>query len=425
MPTATATQNPSGSSEQLWTTNYILVCVTSLVYSFGFQFLLPVLPLYMKSFGGTDSDVGLIFGAYSVAGLASRMVAGWGIDRFGRKALFIIASLINLVGMPLYIIAASVYGLASLRLFHGLAIGVLTTVVPVLVADLVPSSRRGEGLGYYGLAQSLASAVGPGIAVWLIAVQGLPLTGFNLLFTACTIIATLNLFIVLFVRETRPPQHGLKAWPRFKWSMVFNMAAVPLMITLCFVTFAQGAVMSFVSLYLSTDNPANVGVYFMVSAITMIISRPVIGSLSDRMDRRYMIIPLLITCAIGVSIFAVSPSLPAAIAAAIVWGIGFGSLNPTLLAYAVDLVKPSERGAALATVQSALDIGIGIGSMLLAYVAQIAGYRVMFGVASASCALGLIYFLYYMRTTPRQTPASVAEKSGAPDSSKASTSTAE
>lgn len=382
--------------ERLWSANYSLVCVTTLIYSLGFQFLLPILPMYMKSFGGTDADVGLIFGTYSVAGLTSRMIAGWGIDRYGRKSLLVIASLINLIGMPIYIVAASVPGLAFLRLFHGLAIGVLTTVVPVLVADLVPSSRRGEGLGYYGLAQSVASAIGPGLAIGLISAKGFPLVGFPLLFASCTVIASINMVIVLFVRETRA-KHTLAAWPKFSWSMVFNRAALPLMTTLVFVTFAQGSVMSFVALYLATDNPGNVSIYFLVSAITMLISRPVVGSLSDRIDRRFVIIPLMVCCAVGVGIFAISPSLPAAIAAGIVWGIGFGSLNSTLLALAVDIVKPHERGAALATVQSALDIGMGIGSMGLAMVAQAAGYHVMFGVASVSCTLGLIYFLTYVR----------------------------
>ncbi|HEX9075161.1 MAG TPA: MFS transporter [Anaerolineae bacterium] len=425
MSIGTAKQNPTGApGGRLWTRNFSLVCVTALVYSLGFQFLLPILPMYMKSFGGTDSDVGLIFGTYSVAGLTSRMVAGWGIDRFGRKSLLVIAAFINFVGMPLYIIAASVPGLAFLRLFHGLAIGILTTVVPVLVADLVPPARRGEGLGYYGLAQSVSSAIGPGIAIWLIAAKGFPLAGFTLLFAACTIIGALTLLLALFVHETRSPQHTLAAWPKFRWSMVFNRSALPLMTTLCFVTFAQGSVMSFAALYLATDNPANVSIYFMVSAITMLISRPVVGSISDRVNRRYVIIPLIACCAIGVSIFAISPSLPAAIAAGIVWGTGFGSLNATLLALAVDMVKPTERGAALATVQSALDIGMGIGSMGLAYVAQIAGYHVMFGVASLSCVLGLSYFLYYMRTS-RRPAIIVAENASAVDAHEVSTSTAE
>lgn len=418
MSSNTATRNTASPlpSARLWTINYTLVCISAIVYGLGNQFLLPILPLYMKSFGGTDADVGLIFGTFSISGLASRLVAGWAIDRFGRKATLIVGTLIFLAGMPLYAMASTVSSLALLRLFHGLSAGTLTTVVPVLVADLVPASRRGEGLGYYGLSQSIASAIGPGIAVWLFASKGLPMEGFPLLFAACTIIGIVDFGIIMFVKETKAPKSATAAHPKFKWSMVINRAAIPLLITLCFVMFANGAMMSFVSLYLSTDNPSNVGLYFLISAVTMFISRPVVGSISDRINRRVVIIPLLILCAMGVGVYAISPTLPFVIAAAIIWGIGFGSINPTILAFAVDLVKPNERGAALATVQAALDIGNGIGSMVLAAVAQAAGYHFMFGVASFSCVLGLIYFLFYMRTTPYQKAAGVVAE--APSSMK-------
>jgi MFS family permease len=184
----------------------------------------------------------------------------------------------------------------------------------------------------------------------------------------------------------------------------FCPAAVPPAIAVVFSAFAAGAVNSFVPLYFAATSAQIIPVFFLVIAIVMTVTRPFVGRLSDRIERRRLVIPLFALCGTGVAALAISPSLPVAIAVAVTYGFGFGSIMPTLIAIVVDKVKPGERGAALATFMAAIDIGISLGSIVGGTIAQSYGLPAVFLVAAGSCACGIVYFLsMYGRMGPAAT----------------------
>ncbi len=384
--------------ESLFTREFVLVCLISLASYTGFQFLLPTLPLYMKSLGGQDSEIGLILGIYSVSVLAARFIAGRAIDGWGRRWLLMVGALLYLIAMLLYNVTTTVQSILLLRLFHGLGFGLVTTAAWALAAELAPPSRRGEALGYFGNFSSVAMALGPGIALWLISAEGFPLSGFPLLFAACALVGALGLALTFLVGESRRSPQGQPASTKTRAvDGLFSRAAVPFAIAMFFGAFATGAILSFVPIHLSTESTQNVPVFFFVYALSMTVSRPFIGMASDRIDRRAVPAPLMAVCAAGVAILALSPGLPAAVVSAIVCGVGFGSLQPTLLVLVVEATDARERGAALATFMSSVDVGIAVGSTALGMVAQVAGYRWVFLIACGMVLLGLLYFLIYQR----------------------------
>ena len=389
--------------ERLFGKDFVLVCLVSLASYMGFQFLLPTLPLYMKSLGGQDSEIGLILGIYSISVLAARFVVGRSLDTRGGKSLLVIGAFLYLIAMLLYNVATTVPAILLLRLFHGLGFGMVTTAAWALAAHLAPASRRGEALGYFSNFSSVAMALGPGIALWIVSAAGLPLSGFPMLFAACVTVAVLGLLVAPFVSETRRlPEGELELAQTHTSGSLVSRDAIPFAIPMFFASFATGAIFSFVPIYLSTENSQNVSIFFFSYAIVMTVSRPFIGMLTDRVARHAVAIPLMAICAAGVGILSISPGLPVVIGSAIICGIGFGSLQPTLLALVVDLTHPRERGAALATFMSSIDIGIAVGSMVLGLVAQVAGYSSVFSISGIVIVLGLVYFVVYARSPPRR-----------------------
>ncbi len=384
--------------EKLFGKDFLLACLTTFSVGMGAHLLLPIVPLYVKGFGGSDADVGVILGIFPISALCARLLVGRVLDLWSRKWPLVAGGLLFFVLMPLYNVAASVPSILLLRLSQGFGFGIVSTATTVVAADVAPVRRRGEAMGYFGLAQPGSIAIAPGIALWLMGLPDLPLHGFPLVFFTCSVVAGILVLFALSIGETRRPAEGRPAASRGRgMSGFFSKNALPVTIAMGFASVALGAVMSFAPLYLSADGAGNVGVFFLVYASMMAVSRPIGGALSDRIDRNQLVAPLMVVCAAGLGILSLSPSLSVVIVAATVFGLGVGSLNSTLLALAVDVVKPQERGAALAMFQSSLDLGIATGSMVLGLVAQAAGYPALFLTAAGFDLLGLVYFLAYRR----------------------------
>lgn len=397
-----AGKKPALQREPIFTRDFLLVCLVSFGSYMAMQFLLPTLPLYVKGLGGRDTDIGLLLGVYSLAALGSRFVAGPLLDLWGRKRPLVAGSFLYLVAMLLYSATTTVPSVILLRVFHGFGFGIVTTACAALAADLAPSQRRGEAIGYYGNFSSVAMATGPGIALWLIEAPGFPLSGFPLLFLAGDAVALLAILFVLPLGGThRPAKKQSATVGGVNLTNLFSRDALPIAFAMLFGAFTMGAILSFVPIYLSTENARNVPFFFLVYATVMAASRPFVGRLADRRDRRVVAIPLMMLCVGGVSVFAVAPSLTVALVSAVLFGVGYGSLHPVLMALVVDVVKPRERGAAMGTFMASIDVGIGVGSMTLGLVAQSYGYPSVFLVAGAVGLLGLVYFLLYYRLSPR------------------------
>jgi MFS family permease len=329
-----------------------------------------------------------------MAALASRMVAGRAMDIFGRKVPLAIGTVVFFIATPFYLVTTAIAPFMLVRLIHGLGFGIIHTGGSAIAADLAPEKRRGEAMGYFANANSIAMAVGPAIAVTLMSIQGLPLDGFQLVFVGCILLALVGLVSALLIRVGRAPAAKLSAG-KTNWSIAsfFCPAAVPPALAVIFSAFAAGAVNSFVPVYFAATSPQIIPVFFLVIAIVMTVTRPFLGRLSDRIERRRLLVPLFALCGAGMATLSVSPTLPVAIGVALVYGIGFGSIMPTLIAIVVDRVKPGERVAALATFMAAIDIGISLGSVVGGMIAQNFGLQTVFLGAGASCVLGIVYTL--------------------------------
>lgn len=388
------------SRQGLWSTDFSLLYLTSLASFLGFQVLVPTLPLFLKGLGGQDAEVGLLLGIFSGAALAARLLVGRALDQWGRKRPLVVGVLLVLVAMLLYYLTTSIPLLMLSRCFHGIGFGIVTTAGPAIGADVAPRSRRGEAMGFLGNAQSIATGVGPVLGLWLLGAGPLPLHGFSLLFAVCGAVAGLQLLSALAIGESNQSE-AVDSAPKGRSSDFFSRRALPTAIVMFFAAFAFGAVLSYAPIYLSAESTQTLSIFFLVNAVVTTVALPICGTLADRVGRQAVAVPLMIIWPVGVATLAISPTLPVAIVSGVLGGLGFGALMPTLTAHVMDVVKPEERGAAMATFMAAVDIGIAAGSMLLGIVVQVSGFPAMFLGASGVAALGLIAFLANSRPTNR------------------------
>ncbi len=374
----------------LWTRDFILVCLYALIIFISFQMLMPTIPVYVKNLGGSDFMVGLVAGVFTVSALALRPWIGLSLDRYGRKPIWLIGTVVFLLAVLGYMWALTIPLLALIRVIHGVGWGAVTTSSATAIADIVPLPRRGEGMGYFGLGATLGMVIGPAVGFFVINDFG-----FNTLFLSCAALAVVALLIAT---GTRLPAVNLSA-KNTKPALLEPTALLP-SLTMMFITIAYGGIVTFIALYGFEHGILNVGFFFTIYAITVMVIRPGCGSLYDRRGPRIVVIPGMILLALGTFVLAQAGSVAGFAAAAVICGLGMGATHPTLQAMAVAKCPPNRRGAASATFSSAFDLGIGIGAVALGSTVQFIGYQGMYVLCGVVVLIGLA--VYTITSAPSQ-----------------------
>lgn len=377
---------------KLWTKNFVLIIITNLITFFGFQMLTPTLPLYVEKLGGSQTEAGFVIGIFAISAVVIRPIAGRGLDLYGRKGIFIIGLGVFLISALAYNWVPTVLSLLILRFIHGFGWGASSTAAGTIASDIIPRKRLAEGMGYFGIAGDIAMAVGPALGLFLTSSRGFPTLFFS---SAAAILIAMVLAFLITLRPDNPVagevNHGVR--PAYFEKTAFRPSLV-----MFFVTMTFGAIVSFLALYASQLGISNVGLFFTLYALALMISRPLFGRLADKRDNDIIIVSGMLAIFAALIILsqarAVGHPYQMLLLAAVVYGLGFGAVQPSLQAMAVRNISFNRRGAANATFFSAFDLGIGLGSALWGVIAEQSGYNVMYFAASFSalCALGCYMF---------------------------------
>jgi MFS family permease len=377
-------------SSRLFTPRFFLICAfTFTVFLSGFM-LFPTGPFHVLDLGGTKFTAGLFLGFLTYASALSAPFTGALADRFGKRRILVIASA-TLVAVSLLYAASPTYTvLLALVPIHGLFWSGLLSASAAYLVDNIPASRRAEGLAYWGLATVAAIAVAPPVAFWLYEYGWL---------WVCVASAIFNLVMagIAFTLEDQPKERKGDGQPGFvEWRVLW------VSLTLFLFSFGYGGVTSFVALYAQESGAASKSAYFTALAIIIIVTRPILGILADRIGHKKVFIPCLGFMAVGLGLLVPGGSLPWLMASAIVFGVGLGSALPVYSAYVMLRVSTARRGAAFGGIIAAFDTGIGTGSMTLGYVIEAADYATAFGIAACLAALALPYFVVTERRLLRR-----------------------
>ncbi|WP_025092722.1 MFS transporter [Bacillus safensis] len=372
---------------RLWTKSFILVTLSMFFLFTSFYMLYPTLPLYIIEIGGNEAHAGLAMGIFMISAVLCRPFVGALIDRYGRKSFLIGGILLFAITMFSYELATGIVVLILLRFIHGITWGISTTSVMTTVTDLIPIKRRGEGLGWSGMAMTLAMAIGPMIGVWI--VDDL---SFQLLFIIGAFLAICSLVLSLcakvpFIASSSQESRQL---------VFFEKSVLPLAVTTFLVFISYGGITTFIPLYASTID-FNSGTFFLIYAFTLIIIRPLAGKLADRFSEITVIAPSLCITILALIILANVPNSTGIIIASILYGIGFGSVQPALQAATIKLVAPERIGIANASFSTATDLGIGLGAMVLGVISQFTSFQSLFNISAASVLFSLIIFFINLK----------------------------
>ncbi|MEW6297833.1 MAG: MFS transporter [Thermodesulfobacteriota bacterium] len=382
LPLQEGTPPLQATQEALFTRDFLLLCLSTFLFSGSMFLLFAVLPIFVvQELNGLESQVGLIMGAFAVSAVLARPASGRIVDRWSRKAGLSLGSLIYCVAPALYTQVTSVPVMLGLRFFHGIGIAVYTTAGSVLVADLAPPSRRGEAMGYYGMALNLSMAIGPALGAALIG----PI-GFAGLFWLSAALALASLLLTQLIHEPRR-SHSHRHPPTDPPPLFSRAAVFPGFIALC-MTVTFGAVVSFLPLFVRAHHLGNPGLFFTIYSVVVIATRPLAGRWSDRFGRSAIIIPGMFMLAISMIILAHSTSMAGLVWTAILQGLGFGGVHPSIMALVVDRSTIHDRGPALATLMAAFDIGVGLSAIGLGIVLEHTNFTVMYLCAAGVAFIG-------------------------------------
>ncbi|KKM11701.1 MFS transporter [Clostridiales bacterium PH28_bin88] len=372
--------------QPLWTKNFLLICVANLMVFTSFYFLLPTLPVFVTEvLKGDESNVGYIIGILSLTAVLVRPLAGFLLDAVGRRKILFFALITFAMAVGAYNYVTSLGLLFMLRALHGISWGFTTTGAGTVAADVVPLARRGEGLGYYGLSNTLAMAVGPSLGLYI-----LGSTGFASLFTAGFIIAVIGFLSILGI--SYPEVKEVKEKHRVSFESFFEPKVFSLSGIMFFVAIVYGGIVSFITLYGKEIGIQNAGVYFLVYALILLFIRPYAGRNFDH-NGPLKIMPVgFAALALSFVLLFLAQGYFLFIASAVAMGVGFGIVQPTSIAMAINRVAPFRRGAANGTIFSAFDLGIGLGSIFLGFLSSKVGLPYMYLISGLIVLVPMVMF---------------------------------
>lgn len=396
--------------DKLFTFSFVVACIGNFLLFMGFYMLLPVLPLYLiDKFAATKGEVGIVLACYTVAALAVRPFSGYLADRFDRKPVYILAYTFFALLFFSYPLVQSVLLFALMRIFHGLAFGMVSTAGNTLIIDIMPASRRGEGLGYFGIANNVAMATGPMVGLMLHESTG----SFNTMFYAALSCGLLGLLFASRIRS--PKKQKLDSGP-LSWDRFFLKKGLKAGLCLLLLAVPYGMTTSYMPLYAAEIGiTANTGYFFSLMAIGLIFSRMFAGTMVDR-GRITQVI------SVGIAVVMVAFSLFASLdlwghafpflaeigffSVAVLLGIGYGMLFPACNTLFVNLAPNNRRATASSTYLTSWDVGIGVGLVFGGNIGELKGFSLAYFIGAFLVGCSLVLFMYvvtphYMRNKYR------------------------
>ena len=382
--------------EKLFNKNYLCLCAANFLFFFSFYLLLPVLPFFIiEQFHGSNAIIGTVISCYTLATLVVRPFSGYMMDTFKRKPLYLLALALFTAVFCGYPFATTITMLIAIRVVHGLAFGLTSVGGNTLVIDVVPSEHRGEGIGYFGVANNIAMAVGP--MVGLFVYEHLSFNDIFLGCMACSFLAAV--FASRIKTKVRPPVKR----PPISLDRFILIKGLLAGVSFTLLAFAYGQISNYIALYAKEMKlTISSGLFFTVYAVGLIASRLVAGKRIDQGK-----VTQTIALGLGITVFALlglglchylnaigsTYTAVAFLLIALCCGFGFGAAFPSFNALFINLGTNAQRGTATSTYLTTWDLGLGIGIFSGGMLAEHFSFATAYLVASGSVLISLIFFV--------------------------------
>lgn len=374
--------------ERLWTRNFILALVITIGVNLACNLLLSTISIYAKQITSTDAYAGVMTGAFTLAALFIRIVAGKMLDKIGRRKVLMFGVGITVLSTVVYLLTNNIYIIIFLRVMQGVGFGISSTAIATIVTDVTPESRMLEGIGYSGVGITITTAIGPSIALALV---GENYDKFNVLFivTAAVALFTILLSFKLSYKEVVSKKEegtcdgeGISISKIIIPSIVLFIAAV-----------AESTILAFAALYGIELGFSNIGLFFTINAMGILASRLFINQIVNKLGTNVVVSSGVLIFAASIFGIAVTKTYIMLIIMGFLCGVMVGSLLPIVNLLILDSASKSSRGMANAIYYALIDGGYGIGSIMWGQVVVACGYRLIYAYSSISLVVAFLIFV--------------------------------
>lgn len=392
------------TQERLWNRNFWRVMIANFSLFFAFYLLTPLLPLYLvERFDATKDVVGVVLSGYTLTALFARPFSGFLVDTFPRKKVLMICFALFFIFFGGYLGASSLLLFTIVRTLHGAPFGALTVANSTMAIDVLPSSRRNEGIGYYGLSNNLAMAIAPTVAIYLYRLTD----NFQLLFWLALVVAGLGMMVVSPLpsspkgeenkssgkqMETTPLHRG-RGW--VSWDRFFLLRGWLLAVNMMFFGLCFGVMSNYLAIYSKEvmGITGGTGTWFLLVSVGLMASR-LQGARALREGKLVMNAAegTIISC-FAYLLFVLSPNEIGYYGSAILLGLGNGHMWPAFQNMIINIAHHNERGTANSTILTSWDLGLGLGILLGGIVAEHFGYDSTFWMMATVHIVGTIGYI--------------------------------
>ena len=375
--------------DKLWNRNYCKVMTANFTLFFAFYVLTPLLPLYLSEhFGATKDVIGLVLSGYTITALLFRPFSGYVVDTFPRKTVLMISFGAFAIFFAGYLAASTLLLFMIVRTLHGGPFGALTVANSTVAIDVLPSSRRTEGIGYYGLSNNLAMALAPTIGIFIYRYSH----SFELLFWLALAVACAGWIVDSTV--SLPEREAVRDKSKLSFDRFFLVRGWLLGLNMVAFGFSFGVLSNYLAIYGKEvmGITGGTGAYFMLCSVGLILSR-LQGGKALRQGRvthnagEGMVISL-----IGYTLFILVPTWWGYYGSALLIGLGNGHMWPAFQNMTINVASNNQRGTANSTILISWDIGMGLGILVGGVIAEFMGYAAAFWTVVMVNASGVLTF---------------------------------
>lgn len=380
--------------EKLWNANYTKVWLANFMIFFSFMLLAPMLPLYLSDTFNSDKDtIGLVLSGYTLMALIIRPFGGFFVDSFPRKKVLLICYFFFFIFFAGYLAAGTLLLFAIVRTLHGAPFGAATVANSTVAIDVLHPSRRAEGIGFYGLSNNIASAIGPTVAIWIHQATG----SYDLIFLLSLIISGIGFAINSTLKI--PTREIVQNKPKISLDRFFLLKGWSEALAMICYAFSYGVISTYIAIYGKEELgiTGGTGVFFILLSLGLIMSR-LIGSRTLRQGKIVQNASLGICVSVcGYLLFAALHNSVGFYLSALIIGLGNGHMWPAFQTMFINLAPHTQRGTANSSILISWDIGVGLGILVGGLLVEYFGYHSAFWGAWIMNAIGVITFFAYVR----------------------------
>lgn len=385
---AEQTAHAGKPAAKLWTRDLVLIILVNLCVFTNHIMSLSTFPFYIQSLGGSEAIAGICAAAFAFVAVIIRPFVGWWLDNGVRKVALVVGLLL-LGAAPLGYVFVPVLSMSiAFRMLHGIGLSFSNSTTATVASDVICRPRFAEGMGYFGMATALASAIAPALGLSL-----MESFGFGTLYAVAAGIAGLGLVLFAFVRTRKVDV------PKKKLNLrtIINRNSLPATATMLVFMLTFGALENFVAIFAAENSLPSGSIYFIVMSVMLLVVRITLGKLVDQRGEAIFVYTCNAAMLVAFLLLALVPNTATYILSAVLAGYAFGGLEPSLQSMAVHTSTDETRGSANSTFLCGYDIGYGLGGGLAGSLITAMGYSSMWMIVSLACVVSALIYVVWAR----------------------------